>query len=112
MNMLMKPRSPFDNGFTLDFPPALLALPEAVEELPLPLPVGVAPEEMLPLGMPVGMPEMTPAAPTVGNATLGLRPQPLAPAVEEGHEGGVMDDAEAAYADEATPLGDNVAHAA
>lgn len=111
--MPIKPLSPVDNGLTFDFPAALLALAEAAEELPLEVELAAAvPEVMLPFGTFEGMPEATPTAPTVGSATLGSNVHPLAPAVADGQDGGVIEEAEAAYADEATPLGDKVAHCA
>lgn len=68
---------------------------------------------MLPLGIVLGgpeevVPEMT-AWPMVGNGALGSMVQALVPAVEEGHAGGVVFSV-AAYADNPTPVGFNVAH--
>ena len=111
----MKPLSPVESGLTVVFPPPLLALAEAEEELLLPVAVALplVPDVMLPLGTPVGMPELTPTAPTVGNATLGFKVQAFDPLkVADGQAGGVIADAEAEYADNATPLGDKVAHCA
>lgn len=67
---------------------------------------------MLPLekvfGSSVVIPETT-AWPNVGSAALGSTVQALAPAEEVGHAGAVVLKV-AAYADESTPVGVNVAH--
>ena len=111
--MPIKLLSPVNRGLTLVFPPPLLALAEAEEELPVLVALPLAPEVMLPLGMPVGRPELTPTSPTVGNAMLGFKVQAFDPLkVADGQGGGLIEDAEAEYADKATPLGDKVAHAA
>lgn len=65
------------------------------------------PVVMLPFGIPEGIPEVTPASPIVGSGALGSTVHPLAD--EVGHAGG-GEEAEAAYAEEATPVGVKVAH--
>ena len=105
----MKLFSPADKGLTLVFPAALFA-PAELEEAPeLPVAVGAVFEVMLPTGMPEGMPGETPAWPSVGNGALGSTFHPVGVCV--GQEGTVTV-IEAAYADEATPDGERVAHCA
>ena len=109
----MKLFSPADKGLTLVFPAALFAPAEPEEALELPVAVPVAVEAvfevMLPTGMPDGMPGETPAWPSVGNGALGSTFHPVGVCV--GQEGTVTV-IEAAYADEATPDGERVAHCA
>lgn len=112
MSMPMKLFSLADKGLTLVFPPALFA-PAELEALEPPVAVPVAVEAefevMLPTGMPDGMPGETPAWPSVGSGALGSTFHPVGVCV--GQEGAVTV-IEAAYADEATPDGERVAHCA
>jgi hypothetical protein len=99
MSMPMKLLSLVEKGLTLVFPPALLA-PAELE--------GPVAEVILPLGIPEGKPGETLACPSVGRAALGSTSQPVGVGV--GQAGTVNPEAEAAYAEEATPVGWRVAH--
>jgi hypothetical protein len=100
MSMPMKLFSLASSGLMFVFPAALELAELPVAEAVL--------EVILPLGMPGGRPEETPAWPIVGNAALGSTFQPVG--VCEGQAGPVKLEAEAAYAEEATPVGERVAH--
>lgn len=95
----MKLPSLVENGFTLVFPAALLD-PAELE--------GPVAEAVLEVILPLGMPGETLAAPKVGRAALGSTSQPVGVGV--GQAGNVNPDAEAAYAEDATPVGWSVAH--
>jgi hypothetical protein len=103
MSMPMKLFSLADSGLIFVFPAAL----ELAEVLELPVAEAVL-EVILPLGMPEGRPGETPAWPIVGKAELGSTFQPVGVCV--GQAGPVKLEAEAAYAEEATPVGERVAH--
>jgi hypothetical protein len=103
ISMPMKLLSLAENGFTLVFPAALLD----PAELEGPVAEAVL-EVILPLGMPEGKPGETLASPKVGRAALGSTSQPVGVGV--GQAGNVNPDAEAVYAEDATPVGWSVAH--
>jgi hypothetical protein len=98
----MKLLSLAENGLTLVFPAALLD-PAELEG-----PVAEAVEVILLLGVPEGEPEETLASPRGGRAALGSISQPVGVGV--GQAGNVNPDAEAAYAEDETPVGWSVAH--
>jgi hypothetical protein len=96
MSMPIRLFSPADSGLRFVFPAA-----EA-------LPVAEAALAVLEVVLPLGMPEDTTVWPIVGNGALGSTFQPVGVGV--GQAGSVNPEAEEAYADEATPVGDRVAH--
>lgn len=99
--------SPVANGLTVALFPALFFVAEAdalaLLELPELLEVVVA--AVLEAEV-----DAVPAWPIVGSGAVGLTVQALVPDPDDGQGGGVRLEAEAAYADEAIPLGVKVAH--
>lgn len=98
--MPVKPLSLTDSGLTFVFPAALLAPPE-LEALGLPVPE--AELAVLEVPLPLEVPDATSDWPGVGKAALGSTFQPVGVGV--GQAGGVNPEAEAAYAEEAIPVG-------
>lgn len=95
----MKLLSLAEKGLTVVFPPALLA-PAELE--------GPVADAVLEVILPLVIPEGKLTWPSVGRAALGSTSQPVGVGV--GQAGTVNLEAEAAYAEEATPVGWRVAH--